>query len=168
MFNGTESDDRPDPNAAYLNHVAKRDAELRALRAIWDATPVERQEPLKSALLAFHHAGKLASALTAHVLGARPVLQTSVEMARGLTRYGTGGDRAALWAELAALPADITVCPGEFLCAIACWQSGEAYLPALLLKDHPRWPDETERIFAQAHVRECSGTDPAGDADTGE
>ena len=150
-------DDRSD-EYAFLCKAAARDAELAALRAVWEATPVGQREPLRAALRALHEVQKLVGNLSGYGLRARPLL-THRELAEGVAAHDQGGERAAMYDALAELPADVEVSPAELLCAIECWQRGEAYLPHLLPAAHPDWPDLTERAFTLAGLRDA-GVDP--------
>ena len=149
-----DDEDARDADAALAAHRARRDGELQVLRLVWEATPGPLRGALRAALRALHEAQKVVSGLSGHALKARPLV-TNRELAAALAG-GPADGRGAVYAALAELPEDAEAEPAELLCAIACWERGEGYLPAFpLTSAHPRWPDETDRAITLAALRDA-------------
>jgi hypothetical protein len=147
-------DDGPDREAAFALYTTRRDAELAALRAVWEDLPPPDRERLKSALRALHEAGKELASVTGGAVTARD-LTTNAETARHLAGLPHPPGPAPGRGAVAGLFADALVAPAEYLCAVLCWERDEVYIPVLMSAAHPRWPDPTERLIALSLLREA-------------
>lgn len=128
-------------------YQASRDGELRVLRAIWESVPSARREPLKVVLRQLEQLARDLTALS-RCLWAAPNIATDTRLTQEISEEAEPASMRPLYRLVAQSPG-IFCDPGELLCAIACWEAGEEYLPASPVDRHPRWqvPSRRDRLI---------------------
>jgi hypothetical protein len=114
---------------------AARDAQILLFRRLWERLRPAARNEFKCALYTLAGVADTLSRLSRHLLAAPNV---SLGVGEDWPEEAFAADPLAREARRAG---ESFVTPGEYLCAIACWEAGEVYVPTdLLIWDHPRWP----------------------------
>lgn len=112
---------------------ADHDKAIALFRRVWEACSKLKKNELKSLLHTLRHVQERLWAASSFRLDAPNIATATFEGCPEL------GDKNVLNRELSRTPS-VFISPTEYLCAIACWEAGEAYVPAKIVWAHKRWP----------------------------
>ena len=145
------SDDPFDPkkyrlDRRFFSHreAAKFDRDISLFRRIWEAVHPEDRDRLKSDLYALDALFWRITRATGNRVG--PSNLATIPEAAAENLAADLDAVASLDREIAKQKHPAYITPGEYLCAIACWEAGEDYVcDEPYPQTHPRWPFAEER-----------------------
>lgn len=118
-----------------LRDQRRRDEHLQVFRAVWDGLRLADQQEFKSLLHTLYLLHERFGALTRHQLSLPNI---------AMTDFSDWPEEAMAGTTLGPIMKQlgpVYIVEAEYLCAIACWEAGEEYVPSEpTLDSHPRWP----------------------------
>lgn len=131
-----------------LRDESRNDRRMATFRTIWEGMSNEQRHSLSLSLVALDQIQEDVLSVTDGLLC---VGNISTDTVGAYERFRILQDEGEPVSDaqriVARLRRNLYLSPCEMLCAMACWEKGESYLPFPSLHEHPYWPEvDKERM----------------------